>query len=377
LSTQNKKIFGATKDCRHTVTPATQNSLEHSCNEGLGYILSQFDDEIWPRTISTKATQGRQSIINSREEALAYFKAANYFDCRISAFTYWRRSIVSDFAGIKNAIAPNLIMIDLDMDNFDCDEEQLKCSLQKTLKKIMELLNFKPTVILSGEGYHIYVPINTTIVLEDIKEFSNIEHVSTDFLRFAEWYLSSGKSDFAHNNSVSLNNCMLRIPGTYNSNNNAQVRIIKKWDYSRPDISLLIGSFCAYLKDRKIKEGKRINTQKQEASVKGDNIIVWIEKLLQTPIQDHRKYCIWRIFGPYLLNVRGMSYEQAFNIIREWLDRCSQQKRRLDFHPKSKIDEGLKGVAKKGYFPIGLDKLKTENDRFYSLLHDHGVIQSN
>lgn len=380
MSTQNKKIFATAKDHRHTVTPDTQISIEHSCNEGLDYILSRFDedqDQMWPRTISTKVTEARQIIINSREEALAYFKAANYFDCRISAFPYWRPSIVSDFAGIKNAIAPKLIMIDLDRHNFDFEEVELALNLRKTLKKIKELLGFRPTVISSGNGYHIYIPISTTIVLEDINEFSNIEQVSVRFLRFSEWYLSSGKSDSVHNNTVSLNNCMLRIPRTYNSKNNGQVRIIKKWDGNRPDISLLIGSFCAYLKDKKIKQERMTNIQNQKASVKfaeAHNHVVWIEKLLQTPIQDHRKYCIWRIFGPYLLNVRGMSYEQAFNIIREWLDRCSQQKRRLDFYPKSKINEGLKGVAKKGYFPVRLGKLKTENNRFYNLLQDEGVI---
>jgi len=377
LSRQNKRNFAAAKDYRHTVSPATQNSLEHSCIGGLDYILSHFD-EIWPRTISTKATQGRQIIVNNREEALAYFKAANYLDCRISAYPYWRPSIVSDFAGIKNVIALKLIMIDLDMTTFDSDEEKLSRSLRETLRKIKELLlGYRPSVIWSGNGYHVYIPISTTIVLEDINEFSNIEQVSTKFLRFAEWYLSSGKSDSAHNNTVSLNNCMLRIPGTYNSKSNAQVSIIKRWDYNRPDISLLIGSFCAYLKDKKIKQESSTNIQKQKASVKFTddyNSILWIEKLLQTPIPDYRKYCIWRIFGPYLLSVRGMSYELAFNIIREWLDRCSQQKRMIDFYPKSKINEGLKGAAKKGYFPVMLGKLKTENSRFYNLLQDEGVI---
>ena len=34
----------------------------------------------WPRIISTKATGGTQVIVNSKEEALAHFKAANYLD---------------------------------------------------------------------------------------------------------------------------------------------------------------------------------------------------------------------------------------------------------------------------------------------------------
>lgn len=368
----------ATKDRCHTVTPVTQISPEHSCNEGLGYILCQVDDgqnQMWPRTISTKASQGRQIIINSRVEALAYFKAANYFDCRISAFPYWRPTIVSNFAGIKNVIAPKLIMIDLDEENFGYDEEELTRSLQKTLRKIKELLQgFNPTVLGSGNGYHVYIPINVTVVLENVKEFSNIEQVSTKFLRFAEWYLSSGKSDSAHNSTVSLNNCMLRIPGTYNSENNAQVRIIKKWDGNRLDISLFIGTFCAFLKDQEIKLEKVTDTQMQKASIKDGNIIVWIEKLLQTPIQDYRKYCIWRIFGPYLLNVRGLPYEDAFNTITEWLDRCSEQKRRLDFCPKSKISGGLRGAAKKGYFPISLERLKIERNNLFSLLQDEGIV---
>jgi len=375
LSTQNKEIFvAATKDHRHTVTPATQIPLEHSRIAGLDYILSHLDDaqdQMWPRTISTKATQ-RQIIVNSKEEALAYFKAANYFDCRISAYHYWRPSIVSDFAGIKNVIAPNLIMVNLDVSNFDSEEELVR-TLQKTLKKIKELLGFKPTVIWSGNGYHIYIPINAIVVLESVKEFSDIEQVSTKFLRFAEWYLSSGKSDPSHNNTVSLNNCMLRIPGTYNSENNAQVRIIKKWNYERPHINLLIGSFYAYLKDQKIKQDT-LNCVRKQVSIKGDSSLVWIEKLLQTPIQDCRKYCIWRILGPYLLTVRGLPYEDAFNTIREWIDTCGRQKRRLDFYPKSKIKEGLKGAAKIGYFPISLEKLKSEKNDLYSLLQDEGVI---
>jgi hypothetical protein len=163
LSIQNKKdSTAATIDYRHT--------LEHSCNDGLDYILGHFDesqDQIWSRTISTKATQTQISV-NNKEEALAYFKAANYFDCRISAFPYWRPSLVSDFVGIRNAIVPNLIMIDLDSDNFDCNEEKLIHSLRKALRKIDELLlGFKPTVTWSGNGYHIYIPINTKVVLSE------------------------------------------------------------------------------------------------------------------------------------------------------------------------------------------------------------------
>ena len=188
----NKQMFSAVtgNGLGHTVTPVTHISLERSSMKGLDYILSHFQGSVWPRTISTKATRGRQVIVNSRQEALRYFKAARYLDCRISAYPHWRISVVSDFAGIKNPIVPNIIMIDLDMDNFDYNDFAIKAALRRTLTRIKHVLNLNtPTVIWSGNGYHIYIPINAPIVLEDIKEFAGIERVTTKFLRFAEWYL--------------------------------------------------------------------------------------------------------------------------------------------------------------------------------------------
>ncbi len=343
--------------------------IEQSSKKGLDHILSHFQhfehfqDSHWPRTVSTKATQGRQVIVTSKDEALAYFKAANYMDCRISAYPYWRASIVSRFAEIKNLIPPDLIMIDLDSCNF-FDKRALLAALHQTLQKIKVKLALIPTVIWSGNGFHIYIPIDA-VVLENIKEFDHIDQVSTKFLRFAEWYLSSGKSDSSHNTNVSLNNCMLRIPRSLNSKNNVQVKIIKKWDGNRSGINLLIGSFCAYLYDQ---AKAKANTIANSQSVFTDKITIqWIELLLQTPLQDHRKFAIWRILAPYLLNVKGLPADQANGIIEEWLGKCSEL-RRLNFYPKSKIRESIKGGAK-GYRPIAYEKLKIENNELCERLN--------
>jgi hypothetical protein len=64
-----------------------------------------------------------------------------------------------------------------------------------------------------------------------------------------------------------------------------------------------------------------------------------------------------------LLNVKGLSYQEGFTIIKEWLDQCNQLKR-LDFYPNSKIKEGLNGAAK-GYFPISFEVLKQSNNELY------------
>jgi hypothetical protein len=39
--------------------------------------------------------------------------------------------------------------------------------------------------------------------------------------------------------------------------------------------------------------------------------IRWIDSLLETPIEDHRKYAVWRILAPYLIDVRKLFYEEA------------------------------------------------------------------
>lgn len=45
----------------------------------------------------------------------------------------------------------------------------------------------------------------------------------------------------------------------------------------------------------------------------------WIEKLLETPIEDGRKYALWKILCPYLVNVKKLEYEQSYQILKTWL----------------------------------------------------------
>ncbi|MFL6419968.1 MAG: DNA primase noncatalytic subunit PriX [Nitrososphaeraceae archaeon] len=88
--------------------------------------------------------------------------------------------------------------------------------------------------------------------------------------------------------------------------------------------------------------------------------------ILEHPLLDHRKYIIWRILSPYLLNVKKLPKEEAYSIMKEWLDKCNKLEK-LNFSPKIKIKDGLKG-ASKGYFPISMEKLKEENRQIYDLV---------
>jgi non-catalytic primase subunit PriX-like protein len=84
--------------------------------------------------------------------------------------------------------------------------------------------------------------------------------------------------------------------------------------------------------------------------------IKWIEKgILEHPLPDHRKYIIWGILSPYLLNVKKLTKEESYYVIKDRRDRCDILEK-LNFNAKVKIKEGLRG-ASKGYFPISIEKL--------------------
>src|SRR3989337_86054 len=99
----------------------TSSIVEKRITNGLEFILSHLNKPNWPRTISTKLTEGRQFIVHSRFEALSYFKDSNFLDCRIGAYKPGSRTV--DF-----------IMIDIDRSNFKSKQE-LNTVKTRTLTK--------------------------------------------------------------------------------------------------------------------------------------------------------------------------------------------------------------------------------------------------
>jgi hypothetical protein len=359
-------------------------TLTIGIEEGLDFILGHFllcsdvniplseEKTIWPRTISTKATEGRQILVNSKEDALARFSQSKYEDCRVSAYppNALDGTAVQKFQGLHAVTPANLIvMIDLDKCNFRTDRG-FNVALTRVLGNIKEKLNATPTILWSGRGYHIILPLTSNgIILENVKEYEGVNNISLRFLRYAELFLSLKKSDPVHNKTVSFNNCMLRIPGSINSKNGETVKVIQKWDKFRPEINYLLSGFTRYIINEKYQEllqkkkqhQKRANYQSINTPVE----ISWIEYLLKTPIRDHRKYCIWRILVPYLLNIRKLSEQETTDIVKDWLIRCDQLKR-LDFNSNGRIREDLRTTE--DYLPISYYNLGSENYDLHQLI---------
>lgn len=348
----------------YKIVPAAVDTLDDSvlCRRGTDFILDHLEEPLFPRDIMTKRL-GYKVEIFDRGSILQHFAAANFEDCRISAYPR-----LTQYNGI-NLVPPSLIMIDLDLGNLKFNFS-LDAVLKITLKRIYKMIKVKPTVLWTGNGYHVYLPISA-FVLEEEGIFAEFyceqgPDLSTKFMRFAEKFFSNKRHDPQHRPSI--NSCLLRVPNTYNSKNGQQVRIIQEWDGRKADIRYMLRDFRRYLIQEQLDE---VNAQKKAFSSNissSPGTIRWIEQLLQTPIPDHRKYCLWRILAPYLVNVRGLSDEESISVIRLWLEKCNAM-RRLTGQPRYCVRYNLRSARTKGYYPISLNKLQSENAELWSALH--------
>ena len=88
-----------------------------------------------------------------------------------------------------------------------------------------------------------------------------------EFIRWVGPYLSGNKSDPQNSKTVSFKNNYLRIPGTINSKNKSEVKIIQRWDGQRPCINWILRYFRRYLIENKIKPKKKKRPTKTTAPI--------------------------------------------------------------------------------------------------------------
>ena len=335
-------------------------------NIGLDFILSHLEEPFFPRNVMTKKL-GFQIEAPNGEAAIGYFSHADYQDCRISA--YPNLPAFGDAELIRRK-SPSLIPIDLDKSILG-SLDKLNQVLQSTLERIYELLGIRPTVLWTGNGYHIYIPISA-FPIEESKLFVGVgvdnnsipnsnpgSDPNTKFLRFAQSLFTDNNND--PNHRPSINSCLLRVPGTYNSKNGEQVKIIQRWDGIRPSIDCIIKRFRTSLIEEELERLKAHNSAKsfRRNDKNNKNSIRWIEVLLNTPIPDYRKRCIWRIFAPYFANVKYMTCEEAVPIVRNWLSECNELCT-LKGYPTYGFNYYLNNARQVGYYPISFKNLEKE-----------------
>lgn len=399
-----------------------------SIEANLDFILSHFDmNNLFPRKMMTNTSNG-QFIVKTKREILSRCRESNYIDCRINAYPFFQTDYYKPVALFLPS--PNFVFIDLDSSSFDKftkPREMLEVSLRGILGRMLLIsktysrqslypliqeraslnendlkqLEVEPTVLWTGNGYHIYLPIQS-LSLDLYEPFSKEKYpnlfsersryyrfsVSELFLQYAETFFTNGKSD--PNHKPTFKSCLIRIPDTFNSKclqrgydyENSKVKIIKKWNGQRLPIQLLTKGFRRWLMQLevdqyrsmlknmndldRIKTTNYIYVEKHHTGlVQGNKRMWWIEKLLSTPISDHRKFCLWRIFLPYLLNIRKITVDKTVIILKEWLDRCNFLNP-LDFNPLQKIHESMRYVG--NYLPPSKYRLRLISHEVYQIV---------
>ena len=380
-----------------------QNSLGFSnFEESINFTLSHFHSPIeeFPRKMMTFRSNGQFSV-TTKADILRRCEQLDYTDYRINAYP----EIIE-----QNGILvqpPNFIFIDLDIAAFDYNINRLDKVKNSTLRKLAIMSGY-PTVFWTGNGYHIYLPLQISVL--DSQQHQQIfskdnypnlftnkgkyshYYVSEVFLQFANYYFTNGKSDPQHRPKYKT--CLIRIRETYNSKcvqkakskGESKVKVIQKWNGKRIDAGPIINDFKIWLTQQELHLKKNKDTKNQKPQVKitsqktlnqsnkhvsQSSKINWIECLLKTPIEDHRKYCLWRILGPYLLNIQHLSEQISSDIIERWLTECSK-KRILDFDIKIRVYGALK--SNRGYSPISLSKLSFENNDLFLLLKSKRIL---
>ena len=346
----------------------------------LEFILSHFEEPLFPRKISTQKSNNKQFLVRTREEIIDSFISSNFVDCRINAYP-----CLTDYKGIQR-YKPDFIFIDLDRNNNSFENDKsLQNALSTTLRNIKEKLNDgSPTVLETGGGYHVYQPVYCPTALENITEFNGFDRPSEQFLRFVKQDLSNGKAD--KQNNPSFKSCLLRIPGSINSKYNTKVKIVKRWNGYRPPITKdLLIEFRRYLIQKKIDlENKRHKMISERIKNNTHNInssyYEWIEQLLllQIPIEDFRKLVVDLVLAPYLINIKKLSYSDSYQIIKDWLDKCNDLKRLDNYRNfvEYRIPYALKNAMNKGIGPMSKEKIKTDTNynELYQILKEKKVL---
>jgi hypothetical protein len=374
--------------------------------QGIRFILSHFEgrQQLFPRKMSTALSQGRQFIVYSEDQILTECEKAGFVDCRLNAYFISEESQFDAF-NIFSAQAPNIIFIDIDLPkDYESKEEEGIIKLNKTLKNTLNMIKkkldgCKPTVLWTGNGYHVYIVLNTR-PLELITELTDLsDKPSEEFLRLAELTFTDKKKDSCHN--PSFKSSLLRIPYTLNSKcidpttgnyiKYPKVKIIQEFDsLAIPTINnKLLREFRLYLADKDIisaklesaKRSNQINKYSSYSLANADRRTIpasyqWIERLVMIAIADHRKHTIDLVLAPFLIVIKHMSAEQAYDIIKDWIIKCNSiemLKPSIEYFD-NRIKAAINNSIHNGIPPILQDNIEKRYPDWYRHLKEQNII---
>jgi hypothetical protein len=372
------------------LSECVRNCPNVSVEHGLGFMLGHFEEPLFPRNVSTAATRGAQKPVYDKDRAMLFFQGTLRQDCRLACYPNYEELAKNRAITPHCKPKPSHLFIDLDLTTFAGDRHKLDLALKATLRAIShQMWNSVPTVLWSGGGYHIHQPLDAAIlpVYEYLPEFKRYKDPSIQFMRYAERQLTRGKCD--RNHCMSFKSAMARIPGSRNSKyagEIANVRVVQAWNgvRARPTQQFMLSDFLIWLVQAEVdanKERLRLQAYKfdttRAAATAFTGGIGWIDRLLQTPIADWRKTAVALILAPYLLTIKRMSYEHAYNTIMHWAAACSQLS---SLQPSSsgfinRVHMSLARAQEKGQRPMRWATLVQNYSAMYEAFKVGGAVQ--
>jgi DNA primase catalytic subunit len=145
-----------------------------------------------------------------------------------------------------------------------------------------------------------------------------------------------------------------------------RVKVDWGWLTAKPRVGEawnLLDSVSEWLKKRG-EETPALKIIKPPTSSRSFKGYAWIEALLSKPVDDGRHRILWLIVAPYLVNVKGLSVEEAERAALQYLERCDKVRRIEDnvrrlarYYVKYAKDHRLK--------PLSLSKLRSKYPDLY------------
>lgn len=80
-------------------------------------------------------------------------------------------------------------------------------------------------------------------------------------------------------------------------------------------------------------KGMRFDVQVRLSKGRGARSMDWIESLLKNPIPDVRHRTVNLILAPYLTNVKGLDVDEAYRMIRDYIEECKK------LNPDTKVND--------------------------------------
>jgi len=90
----------------------------------------------------------------------------------------------------------------------------------------------------------------------------------------------------------------------------------------------------------------------------------YIEKILRANVQDGRHRILWLILPPYLVNIKHLSEDEAFETLRSYVDRIGWKESRAD----RIIRYNIRRARRIGLMPPTLEKLRQTHPDLYTII---------